>query len=454
MQRRKWLKTSAKGLPVLWMFPSLLSACAKDPNPSRPNGKSVVVVGAGIAGLAAAKHLKEAGFSVQVLEAQGQIGGRIRTERSTGIAFDEGASWIHGPNGNPLTKLAYEAGATSMVTPDDEVLVFNEQGVPYQDNVLSAAEDAFSDALEAVQDAGTSIQSFQSVFQQLYPTQFNDPLWKYMLSAYLEFDTGADISDLSSVHFEDDEAYGGADVLIINGYDRLTDQLANGLEIKLNQVVTSLNYAEKKVQITANGALIEADFAVVTVPLGVLKKGTIAFTPELPTTKKEAILHTEMGNVNKFLLVWDQPFWDTSLQYIGFTPQTKGKFNYFLNLKKNTSANALMTFAIGDYANLTESKTEDELIQEIMQHLKQIYGNNLPNPTHFRRTKWGQQPYSYGAYSFATNGRSSADFDTLAAPLQNLVFFAGEHTHRDYRGTAHGAYASGIREAENIIDLV
>lgn len=453
MQRRKWLKTSAKGLPFLWMFPSLLSACAKDTNP-QPNGKSVVIVGAGIAGLAAAKRLKEAGFAVQILEAQSQIGGRIRTDRSTGIAFDEGASWIHGPNGNPLTKIASEAGATSIITQDDEVVVFNEQGVPYPDSVLSAAENAFSDALEAVLDAGSPSQSFQSVFQQLYPNQLSDPLWMYMLSAYLEFDTGADISNLSSVYFEDDEAFGGTDVLITNGYDRLTDFLANGLEIKLNQVVTNLHYEEKKVQITANGVLIEADFALVTVPLGVLKKGTIAFSPELPLTKKEAILHTEMGNVNKFLLVWDQPFWDTSLQYIGFTPLTKGKFNYFLNLRKNTSANALMTFAFGDYANLTESQTEETLVQEIMQHLKQIYGNNLPDPKHFRRTKWGQEPFAYGAYSFATNGTSSDDFDTLAASLQNLVFFAGEHTHREYRGTAHGAYASGIREAEKIIDLI
>jgi monoamine oxidase len=160
-----------------------------------------------------------------------------------------------------------------------------------------------------------------------------------------------------------------------------------------------------------------------------------------------------MGNVNKFLLVWDTAFWDTDLQYIGYTPETKGKFNYFLNVKKFTSANALMTFALGDYATTTESMSDADIINEIMLHLKVMYGNSIPNPTNMLRTKWGQNINSFGAYAYATNGSTSADFDTLAQSVNNQLFFAGEHTNRAYRGTVHGAYLSGIREADKIIDL-
>ena len=160
-----------------------------------------------------------------------------------------------------------------------------------------------------------------------------------------------------------------------------------------------------------------------------------------------------MGNVNKFLLVWSNAFWDTNLQYIGYTPDTKGKFNYFLNIKKITPTNGLMTFAFGDYATLTESMSDNDIITEIMQHLKTIYGNSIPNPTNMLRTKWGQNINSYGAYSYATNGTTTTDFDTLAKALNNKLFFAGEHTNRDYRGTVHGAYLSGIREADKINDL-
>lgn len=454
MQRRKWLKSTAKGLPILWMFPSLLSACGKEQPPADPNGKSVLIIGAGIAGLAAAIHLKNNGFSVTILEAQDRVGGRIRTDRSLGVAFDEGASWIHGPNNNPIRKLATEAGASTFVTEDDQVIVYDKNGMAYSDATLTAAEDAFSEALEAVKAAGNTNQSFQSVFNQLYPNQINDRLWKYMLSAYLEFDTGTDIANLSSVYFDDDEAYGGADQLITNGYDLLTDYLAKGLDIQLNQPVSAINYTQDKVLITSNGIDWEADYAVVTVPLGVLKKNSISFTPALPEAKKAAISRTNMGNVNKFLLTWEQAFWDNQLQYIGFTPETKGKFNYFLNLRNATSSNALMTFAFGEYATLTESMPDTALISEIMLHLKQIYGNSIAEPLEFRRTQWGQHPFSHGAYSYATNGTTSNDFELLAEAIEDRVFFAGEHTDRDYRGTTHGAYSSGIREAEKIIDLL
>jgi monoamine oxidase len=91
--------------------------------------------------------------------------------------------------------------------------------------------------------------------------------------------------------------------------------------------------------------------------------------------------------------------------------------------------------------------------QEIMINLKSIYGSSIPNPINFLRTKWGQNINSYGAYSYSTNGSTSADFDTLANEVHYKVFFAGERTERDYRGTVHGAYLSGIREADKIIDL-
>jgi monoamine oxidase len=453
MQRRKFIKHTTTGLPLLFLTPTLLASCEKENENVNSNEKTVVVIGGGISGLAAAKKLKEKGFTVIVLEAQEKVGGRIRTDRSLGVAFDEGASWIHGPIGNPITSLASQAGANTFLTSDDSVEVFNTNGTAYSDTVLTNTENQFKSALNAVRSGGTQTKSFQTVFNSLYPTQANDKLWKYMLSAYLEFDTGGDISKLSSKFFDDDEAYSGADVIITNGYDKITDYLTTGLDIRLNTRVSSINYANAKVGIIANGNKIEADYVVVSVPLGVLKNNAISFSPALPTNKINAISNTNIGNVNKFLLVWNTPFWDTKLQYIGYTPETKGKFNYFLNIKKFTPANGLMTFAFGDYATVTESMTDSQIINEIMLHLKSIYGNSIPNPSNFLRTKWGQNINSYGAYSYATNNSTSADFDTLADVVDNKVFFAGEHTERDYRGTVHGAYLSGIREADKIINL-
>lgn len=453
MQRRKFIKDTLTGLPLILMTPTLLASCGKDDEDIKPNGKTVIVIGAGISGLAAAKRLKDKGFTVIVLEAQEKVGGRLRTDRSLGVAFDEGASWIHGPSGNPITSLASQAGANTFLTDDDSVEVFDTNGIAYSDSVLTSSENQFDNALDAVASAGSVNQSFQQVFNSLYPTQSNSRLWKYMLSAFLEFNTAGDISKLSSKYFYDDEEFNGSDVIITNGYDKVADFLAQGLDVRLNQRVNAINYADAKIKVTANSNTIECDYVIVSIPLGVLKNGAVSFTPALPTDKTTAISKTNMGNVNKFLLVWNSAFWDTNLQYIGYTPETKGKFNYFLNVKKFTPANALMTFAFGDYATVTEGMSDADIINEIMQHLKVIYGNSIPNPTNMLRTKWGQNINTFGAYSYATNGTTSADFDTLAKSVNNKLFFAGEHTSRDYRGTVHGAYLSGVREADKIIDL-
>lgn len=453
MRRREFIQHTLTGLPLLLLPPALLSSCAKDDKEVKPNGKTVIVIGAGIAGLAAAKKLKQNGFTVIVLEAQQKVGGRLRTDRSLGVAFDEGASWIHGPDGNPITNLAAQAGATTFLTDDDNVAVFDTTGIAYTDSYITNAETQFKAAIDAVVNAGSLNQSFETVFNALYPAQANNKFWKFMLSADLEFDTGADISALSSKYINDDELFAGKDVIITNGYDKVADYLASGLDVRLNTRVSAINYTGQKINVRANGTTIQGDYVLVAVPLGVLKNNAISFTPALPTGKATAITNTNMGNVNKFLLVWDTAFWDTGLQYIGYTPDTKGKFNYFINANKFTADNALITFAFGNYATVTESMSDSDIINEIMLHLKTIYGSNIPNPVNMLRTKWGQNVNTYGAYSYATNGTTSADFDTLAEPVNNQLFFAGEHTNQAYRGTVHGAYLSGLREADNIISL-
>lgn len=451
MERRKFIKNSLSALPMLFLPPMLLASCKKD---CPPNGKTVVVIGAGIAGLAAAKKLKQKGFTVIVLEAQEKAGGRIRTDRSLGLPFDEGASWIHGPRRNPIKALAADAGATTYLTDDDSVVVFDSNGAAYPDSTLTSRESEYEAALNAVKNAGSQSESFQAVFERLYPNRINDRLWKYLLSANFEFDMGGDMANISSLYFDDDEQFSGKDVIITNGYDKITDYLAEGLDIRLNIRVTNIDYSNEKSIVSSNTGDIEADFVLVTVPLGVLKNNAISFSPALSTAKQEAINGTNMGNVNKFLLLWSAAFWDDSLQYIGYSPETKGKFNYFLNLHKFSDAYGLMTFALGDYATATESMSDSEVIDEIMLHLRAIYGSNTPRPDSFLRTRWGQNINSFGAYSHVTNGRSAADFDTLAQSINNRLFFAGEHTNREYRGTAHGAYLSGIREADKINDLV
>lgn len=463
-------KQHAKSLLVLvfGLFLSLvLSACTDSTKEqvatsSQSKNQKVIIIGAGISGLSAGKYLQDNGYQPTILEAQDKVGGRIKTDRSLGVPFDEGASWIHNPRGNPITPIAQQSGAETYMTDDFKVKVYDIDGNAYPDQQLTKAERQFNQILNSFD--GNQKNSFADVFYNDYPQYKNDRLWTYMLSAFLEFDTGGDIKELSSSGFYDDETFAGKDVIITNGYDHITDKLAQGLDIKLNTRVNAINYKGQKIEIATNNGTYQADKVLVTVPLGVLKKGVIDFIPALPEKTQQAIDGLQMGSVNKFLLIWDnktlaKPFWEDDLQYIGFTPKEKGKFNYFLNVDKlidpSLGKYALMTFAFGDYSKQTEQMSDKEITDEIMSHLQAIYGKGqyLPRPTGFLRTKWNENPNSYGSYSFSTVGISNNAFEAFETPVNDKIFFAGEHTVRDYRGTAHGAYLSGVREAKKITAL-
>jgi monoamine oxidase len=451
MQRRKFIKNSLLGIPTLLVAPSILtSACKK----IKPINKSVIVIGAGISGLAAAKKLTDIGFKVTVLESQDKVGGRLRTNRDLGIAFDEGASWIHGINGNPITDLANDAGMTSFITEDDQrKRSYDFGGSLRTESTYQNAEDELYNILDSMMNSGNSTESFETVFNRLYPSKANDTLWKFLLSTYVTFDCG-DLNNLSSLYYNEGEEFSGVEKIATNGFDTIANYLANNVIVKFNERVTNINYSKEKIHVTHNGFISEADYVIVTVPLGVLKANAIQFTPQLPASKTNAIQKVGMNCVNKFLLTWDTAFWD-DVQYISYTPIQKDKYNYFVNVKKfHPSVNALMTFAYADYARQTENEMDAIIISDIMDHLKDIYGNSIPAPTNMLRTKWQSNKNAYGSYSYTAVGTEMQHFDDLAESINNQLFFAGEHTSIDYYSTVHGAYLSGIREAEKIIDLL
>lgn len=447
MKRRKFIKKTIKNVGIIALAPSLLTSCTKE-----AINKSVIVIGAGISGLAAAKTLKDKGFSVTVLEAQEKVGGRLRSNRTLGVAFDEGASWIHGITGNPITDLAQKSGMTTFETVDESRKSYDIGRVLRSATVYDNAETELDKILDTLMQKGNATQSFETVFNAQYPNYTNNRLWKFLLSTYVTFDTG-DLDKLSSLLYNEGEEYSGVEKIATNGYDTIANYLAAGLDVQLNRRVTNIDYSAAMVKVTHNGTVSEADYVIVTVPLGVLKKNSIAFTPALPSVKQNAIQKVGMNCVNKFLLTWDTAFWD-DVQYISYTPEIKDKFNYFVNVKKfHPSVNALMTFAYADYARQTETMTDAQVINEIMVHLKDVYGNSIPNPKNMLRTKWQTNENTFGAYSYTAVGTEMRHFDDLAKEVNDKVFFAGEHTEADYFSTAHGAYMSGLREAQKVIDL-
>lgn len=179
MQRRQFIKDTLTGLPILLTPPALLANACTPKDSTDPKGKNVVIVGAGISGLAAAQKLKEKGFNVTILEAQNKVGGRLRTNRSLGIGFDEGASWIHGIDGNPIATLAQQAGMSTFETVDESRKSYDIGGVLRKATTYDNAETELYTILDTMLKKGNANQSFETVFNSLYPTKANDRLWKF-----------------------------------------------------------------------------------------------------------------------------------------------------------------------------------------------------------------------------------------------------------------------------------
>ncbi len=246
------------------------------------------------------------------------------------------------------------------------------------------------------------------------------------------------------------------DDAFVHGYMQLAQQMATGLDIRTGSRVVAIDYQSTGVNVTYNsGDTMKADYVVVTVPLWVLKKWAIQFRPSLPFQKQEAIDWLDMGVLTKTFLEFDHVFW-TWLQDKDFIRQIddpQGVRPYWLNVYKYSKKPVLLGFNGWQYAKQLELKSDQEIIQEAMKSLEQMFGRTLPQPTHYLISRWSRDENSYWSYSYIPVGALASYYDDLAASVDDKIFFAGEATHRSHHSTVLGAYLSGKREAKKIINL-
>lgn len=422
-----------------------------------PRRTSVIVVGAGVAGLAAARKLAQAGHQVTVLEARNRIGGRVWTEFNDGVPMEVGAGWIHGPDGgNPITQLARDAGASTYLTSDDSVQVIGADGSDVTAAQFDRGTRKYQELLAAVNAAmagGGPDRSLASALAAADPTALTDPYSVYPLTSTLEFDTGGWLEALSARNYYNGSKFPGKDVILPGGYKAIPELLARGLDIRLSSVVSAVAHGADGVSVTAGGTVHTADYAVVTVPLGVLRAGSVAFDPPLTQARRAAMDRLGVGQINKVFLLFDGAFWPLGTQYFGWHSPIRGRYAYFVNYRTFSSFNCLVTFGFGEQGAAVEAMTEAQLIADVTPALRTVFGASAVAPRRAIRTGWNNDPFARGAYSFAGVNSTAEDHETLAEPEGGRVMFAGEHTHELYRATVHGAYLSGIREADRILPL-
>ena len=436
---------------------SLLATIAAPAALRAQTGRRVIVVGAGLAGLSAARDLVAAGAEVVVLEARDRIGGRIWTSREwPDMPMDMGASWIHGVKGNPLTKLADVAGVDRRSTNYDSALALDAAGQEVDlTDAYDLAEAVVEDARARVDDNDRDL-SLQDAVTGGADWQQADPatrrLIRHVVNGAVEAEYGGDWSDVSAWYFDESEEFGGGDVIFPGGFDQIVQHLARELDIRTGQVVSALSPDGAGVAVTiAGGSVLQADHVVLTVPLGVLQAGDIAFGAALAADRVVAISTLGMGLLNKCWLRFDRVAWPDDVDWIEWVGPEDGVWSQWLSLTQATGAPVLLAFHAGDQARAMENLSDTEMTALAHAALQAMFGPGFPAPVQAQITRWSQDPFSHGSYSFNAVGCTPATRAALAgADWDGRLVFAGEAAEPDHWGTAHGAVLSGRAAAAEL----
>jgi polyamine oxidase len=423
----------------------------------------VVVVGAGIAGLAAATGLRRAGIACVVLEARDRVGGRLHTIDLAGTPVDLGASWIHHPVGNPLSAfcdeygLARDAGnpiPTLSAYDRPEHRLLDPTGVAVYAQVES---EAFWDSIQGLSDRlGPDATAHDAIETHVAERGLSGAVARRVrqeLRAEVEADAPGRAGDQSLRWLAIDEQFDG-DLfgdLPRGGYGRVIEALVGGIDVRLNSEVVSVDVNEHGVRATcADGSVERGSHVVVTVPLGVLKRGTLRFDPPLPARAQQAIERLGFGRYEKIAMKFEAPFWrDDGVSHLIVFPSDEDEPSMWVFDLDAFGAGPVLC------AHLFHSLTPHALDRSPAQAadwlrglLAEVFGHVVPEPIATVVTSWAGDPFTGGAYTHCPLGSDPSMLDLLGEPVHGRLLLAGEHTQSARVGYADGAYASGLRAAK------
>ena len=488
---------------------------------------TVIVIGAGAAGLSAARELTRAGAHVTVLEARSRLGGRMdtRTMAEGSIHVDMGAAWAFGVDGekNPVTPAALCTEGAFFQTDWDNTAAWEAVGTleapstspglstataKESANLMRLTRGLFSQAQSASISAATKVlgrdganlaadQSVWATLCQLKSKRFpgvsalderQQLLLRYAWAQESEHDYAASMECLSTRWWDADVSQEEDMSLWRDGYCTLAEHWAADLpDVRLDQCVRGVTVRDEKSSLPpasargraavdvhlTSGATLHADACVVTLPLGVLKAGSVAFDPPLSPEKASAIARLGVGLLNKVAVRFEHCFWASggapaapeAEPHVLLRVPTEGaratpealEAPFVINLRPATGANVLVAYFACETAACMERQSDEALRAHVLALLGSMYSAEVvksANALECFVSRWAADPFACGSYSYVATGATPLDRVALARPEPPL-FFAGEATSHGsgrfgeggFAATVYGAHLSGKRAA-------
>ncbi|MFN3840813.1 MAG: flavin monoamine oxidase family protein [Cyclobacteriaceae bacterium] len=487
MRRRKALKQIGLGVTAGLALPAWLSSCEKErPGPEINYDGVVGIIGAGAAGLIAADILISKGVKVKVFEANNRVGGRVCSLHRTDAPSD---SLIMFPNNYPYSDFPFELGAdringsnskwgeilkirkvptvnfrtlsadryvlNDVVKTETEALLNADFATAkgFRDNFSTFTGSASLSVQQAATNAGVA-----AGMQQLVNSWLGIPYG----SSHNRIGANALANALSLIEHD------GIELTLSNNpmQDTLLSVYSRVIpSIQFNAVVQSVNYAGDLIEITHSAGSHTVNKLIVTVPVSILKAGDIAFSPGLPASKLSAMSRIGMEASMRVLIEFKRNFWGEDVAAIIGSTESPMMLN--AGVGRSTLNKALSITINGPKAEAFSLMTGDEVVESIIAEMDVWFNGDATenvrrstlageeNKLLYTIKDWTKDPFAKGGFSFPLTGGIPADRETLAAPVDGKLFFAGEATDTTGEfGTISGALKSGERAAFEVIDEI
>lgn len=415
----------------------------------------VVVLGAGMAGVTAARECERNGLTAVVLEATERIGGRMLTTRDFANAPVEcGAEFVHTENADTWTEIKAGQFETLKCNPaDGYIMSIGGVGSPdlYQDPSLAQLGDLLS---EIAAFDGPDMTAAEFVNRKGLTG-----VARVMAEQMLTVHPLGDLDQLSMIGIRDDrvvELERGVDWRLTAGYDALPAWIGKNLDVRYETKVDKIQWSESgATAFSTTGEEFPARSVICTAPIGVLKAGAIQFSPDLPTSKWQALNGLEMGSVMKILFRFKERFWDDGLTMVGCDGPVRLYWTPLYGWGEDATP-VLIAYVGGYRARALSARTEAEAVAIALADLDRIFPKVLPSQLieDSQRVDWCTNENTRGGYSFVRVGGSGSR-QALAVSDTGALFWAGDGTATEsIAAVVHAAYATGLRSAAEVISFL